>query len=303
MPAPAKTLDTKTQIHTAPLIALSRLAHSLTLHRKTSHTKQSDIRRSAFQGRGMEYDESRIYQPGDDMRHIDWRVTARTGSAHTKVFREERERALFLCVDIRRSMRFATQNKFKSVIAAECAAILAWIATHEGDKVGGLVLHDLGNSEVKPARGRNGPLQLIRHLSQDFVGTHVEKNNICIALSSLIRIVRAGSIVFIISDLHDLNDEATAQIVQLGRRAELFIIHVVDPLEEALPPPGHYTVGNGDEELSFYSGDKQFADTYQTKSQNFYQQLRVITQRQRAQLLRCYTHTDPIVTMRNVFGK
>ncbi|MBY0274525.1 DUF58 domain-containing protein, partial [Candidatus Binatia bacterium] len=97
---------------------------------------------SAFRGRGMEFDETRAYQPGDDVRAIDWRVTARTGRVHTKLFHEERERPVLLLVDQRMHMRFGTRDAFKSVVAARAAATVAWAARDQGDRVGGLIVTD-----------------------------------------------------------------------------------------------------------------------------------------------------------------
>ena len=110
------------------LIALSRPAGGLRLARPTARALQSGQYFSRFKGRGMEFDETRLYTPGDDVRHLDWRVTARTGKAHTKLFREERERPVFLSVDYRASMFFATRGMYKSALAARLAALIAWSA-------------------------------------------------------------------------------------------------------------------------------------------------------------------------------
>ena len=113
---------------------------------------------SRFRGRGMEFDESRIYQPGDDPRNMDWRVTARSGRPHVKLFREKRERPVWLLVDIGPRMRFGTRVAFKSVIAARAAALLAWAAADRGDRVGGMVFDESRSFERRPATRAHGLL-------------------------------------------------------------------------------------------------------------------------------------------------
>ena len=108
---------------------------------------------SRFRGRGVDYAESRIYQPGDDIRQMDWRVTARTGKPHTKVFREERNRPVIVWLDLRRPMLFATRGAFKGVRAAEAAALVAWSAVANGDRLGGLVFSETEHHELRPALG------------------------------------------------------------------------------------------------------------------------------------------------------
>ena len=131
-------IPTPANITTAGLIALSKKSRGLSLKSGLIGALQAGDYQSAFKGRGMEYDESRLYQPGDDIRNIDWRVTARTGKAHTKLFREERERPVHLWVDFRAPMFFATRGKFKAVIAAELAGLFAWTGLRN-DKVIALV--------------------------------------------------------------------------------------------------------------------------------------------------------------------
>jgi len=117
-------------------------------------------------GRGLDFAEVRAYQAGDDVRNMDWNVTARTGIAHTKLFVEERELPCFLMVDMRSSMSFATRGVFKSMQAARLAALLGWCAVASNDRVGGIVFGDNWHHEVKPRSGRSGLMQLIRHIAQ-----------------------------------------------------------------------------------------------------------------------------------------
>ena len=121
--------------------------------------------KSNFRGRGIDFEEVRNYQPGDDIRSIDWRVTARTGTAHTKLFREERERPVLVAVDQRSSMFFGSSHCFKSVLAAQLASLLAWSALDAGDRVGGLVFNDASHREIRPRRSRKTVLALLSQIS------------------------------------------------------------------------------------------------------------------------------------------
>ena len=199
---------------------------------------------SRFRGRGMEFDESRAYQAGDDVRHMDWRVTARAGKPHVKLFREERERPVWLLTDLGPSMRFGTRVAFKSVIAARASGLLAWAAADRGDRVGGLVFDENRHFEQRPAARIRGLLPLLQALAQPprlGTGGH-GLADVVEAAEKLRPLVRPGSLVFLLSDFFGLNPERTAWLAQLGRANELVLVHIHDPLEQSAPPPGLYPV-------------------------------------------------------------
>ena len=148
----------------AGLIRLSGPARAIALDVLRVNSLQTGAYVSHFRGRGMEFDESRPYQPGDDPRSIDWRVTARSTTAYTKLFREERERPVLVVVDLRSTMHFATQGCFKSVNASRAAALLAWSAHHRGDRLGGLIFGDTTHRELKPRMGRLAALRFVHEL-------------------------------------------------------------------------------------------------------------------------------------------
>ncbi|NEV60750.1 DUF58 domain-containing protein [Thiorhodococcus minor] len=199
---------------------------------------------SRFRGRGMEFDESRVYQPGDDPRNMDWRVTARAGTPHVKLFREERERPLWLLVDQGPSMRFGTRVAFKSAIAAQAAALLGWAAVDRGDRVGGLVFDERAHLERRPAARGAGLLPLLDRLA----AAPGEGNGGYAALTEagerLARLVRPGSLVAVVSDFFDLEAGRGSWLTQLGDRGELLLIFVRDPIESQAPPPGRYPVAS-----------------------------------------------------------
>ena len=201
---------------------------------------------SRFRGRGMEFDESRVYQPGDDPRSMDWRVTARSGRPHVKLFREERERPVWLLVDRGASMRFGTRVAFKSVIVARAAALLAWAAADQGDRVGGLVFDETHSYQRQPAVGNRGVLPLLKALSQDpLPGSDAGYASVSRAARFLLGSVRPGSLVFLLSDFAGLDEVDSTWLTQLARGNEVVLIHTFDPLEAAPPPPGRYPVTDG----------------------------------------------------------
>ncbi|MDH5485082.1 MAG: DUF58 domain-containing protein, partial [Gammaproteobacteria bacterium] len=138
----AELADDVTRVRQSTLIGLYRDAQKLPLKPSKIRAHMAGSFLSAFKGRGMEFDESRPYQPGDDIRALDWKVIARTSKPFTKVFREERERPVLLMVDYRRPMFFGTRNAFKSVLAAKAAALLAWSCAQHGDRLGGLIFSE-----------------------------------------------------------------------------------------------------------------------------------------------------------------
>jgi len=258
--------DDIVRVNQSSLIGLNRDARQLPLSSVSIRAQFNGQYLSAFKGRGMEFDESRPYQPGDDIRAMDWRVTARTGKAHSKIFREERERPVLLWVDYRQAMFFGTQQHFKSVLAAKIASLLAWSAAHHGDRLGGLIFSDSGSSnshtELRPARGKSASLHFIKQLAQhpawDEHSQHNSDAQIAAeALARLQRVSKPGSLVFLISDFRNMDELAWSRLSQLGRHSDVVLISIHDPLEEQLPPAGIYKISNGDTELNLNTYNKK----------------------------------------------
>lgn len=217
----------------------------------------SGLHLSKLRGRGIDFEEFRPYQPGDDIRTIDWRVTARTSKPHTKVFREERERPVIIAVDQSSSMFFGSQVAFKSVIAAQAAAIFCWMAIDNGDRAGGLVYSDTHYSLVRPKRSRRSALHLLnqvhefnQRLSQKNLNTLAEREQLgqtglATALAQIRRISKPGSTLYIISDFLSINDQGLQYLSQLSRHNNVVCCLVYDALEENLPVPGFYSITDG----------------------------------------------------------
>jgi len=211
-------------------------------------THQFGTNHSVFRGRGMEFDESRAYQPGDDVRSIDWRVTARTGSLHTKLFHEERERPVLILLDLRSSMRFGTRRQFKSSLACAIAARLAWTGIDGGDRVGGFITAP-GGVQVYPAtRNRSSMLRFLKAVSE--TGRIGEAGDgaetpLHVTIERMRKASRPGTLVFVISDFADFDERCERALKQISLHAHVTNILVHDPLEVALPVNGGQKISDG----------------------------------------------------------
>jgi uncharacterized protein (DUF58 family) len=250
------------------LISLRFGARDLKLGRQRKAFSQlTGPHQTKFRGRGIEFEEVRAYHPGDDVRSIDWRVTARSGKPHTKLFREERERPVMLLVDQSLSMFFGSKNCFKSVTAAHTAALLAWASLQNNDRVGGLVYNGNEHGEVKPKRSARNVLQLL-HRINDFnqrLNRQLSQaaGGIDQALEELRRITRPGSNIFIISDFQGLGEDGIKQLHLLSKHNDISAVRVYDPLEQDLPANGYYSITNGDQRVALYTGDRKLRRRYQ----------------------------------------
>lgn len=226
------------QITLAQLLALNGPAAALDLSsRKRVLTDIGGTHLSGFRGRGMEFEEHRAYQPGDDVRAIDWRVTARTGQTHIKLFREERERPVYLLLDLSPSMFFATRGVFKSVLAAEAIGLLGWAAVANRDRVGGIIVGPNGLREVRPGSGRRGLLRYLNQLALEHQQAAQQSftSELEAALKHVDRLVRSGSVVVLLSDFQNLPISAKPMLQKLASRCELITGMVSDAFERELP--------------------------------------------------------------------
>lgn len=190
---------------------------------------------TSFKGRGMTFSEVRQYQFGDDVRAIDWNVTARYNEPYIKVFEEERELTMMLMVDVSGSESFGTQNSFKKDIVTEIAATMAFSATQNNDKIGLILFSDEIELFIPPKKGRSHVLRIIRELIEFQPKSH--KTNLSQALKFLSGVIKKKAIVFVISDfMTDDNYEQTLKIA--GKKHDLTGIRVYDAREEKMPNLG-----------------------------------------------------------------
>jgi uncharacterized protein (DUF58 family) len=284
------------------MVGLNRYSALIPLHPGMILARQSGHYQSPFKGRGMEFDESRLYQPGDDIRNIDWRVTARTGKTHTKLFREERERPVFLWVDLRAPMFFATRGKFKSVVAARIASLLAWSAEHHGDRIGGVIFSESVHHELKPHRGKIGVLRFINKLAghpawRDPYRQQTDKTALGRELVRLRRVIRPGSMIFLISDFRYMDDADEDQVIRLCKHNDVILVYIHDPLEEALPPAGQYRVSDGQREVSIDTYDGNYQARYHDKFIHHTERLLRLSRLSNVYLISCTTVENPVLVL------
>ena len=220
--------------------------------RQSARSAITGAHASRFRGRGMDYQESRVYQPGDDIRSMDWRVTARSGHAHVKLYQEERERPVVVMIDLGPGMFFATRGAFKSVIAARVAALIGWAAILNGDRIGALLFNG-GHHEIRPQGGQRGVLRLIRELvtatdpglAMDSHAANTETSHLNEALLRLRRVARPGSLVFILSDFYAINEDTRRHLQDLRQHNDIVACQIVDALELEPPAAGRYAISDG----------------------------------------------------------
>lgn len=213
------------------------------IRRRTSF--QSGARDTRTRGRGMEYEESRAYVPGDDVRTMDWRVMARTGKAHSKIFAEEKERRFLLAIDLSASMYFGTRYAFKSWAAAQAAAHIGWLASFAGDRIGGLVVAPDFHNEVRPGKKRSGLLGVFHHLaaaSRIALPPENGASRLNFLLRELHRVVKPGSIIALLSDFIGLDDTSLEILSTLARHNDLSAFWIHDKTEIGAWPQGYYPI-------------------------------------------------------------
>ncbi len=294
----------------AGLIRLNGPARLIALDVLRVNSLQTGAYVSHFRGRGMEFDESRPYQPGDDPRSIDWRVTARSTTAYTKLFREERERPVLVVTDLRENMHFATRGCFKSVNASRAAALLAWAAHHRGDRLGGLIFGDGSHRELKPRLGRQAALRFVHALAEhpDWqrrprVDGDDGETAMTTAMAALRRVARPGSLVVVLSDFAGFGRAAQSYLSSVARHNEVLAVFLSDPVERDLPPPGRYRLVSGDDELAIDTGATRARNDYHAAFEKRVHALDRFCQRYGVHLMPMSTDADPVGSLQAALGR
>ena len=218
---------------------------------------------SVFKGRGMAFSEVREYQPGDDIRLIDWNVTARNGSPFIKIFEEERELTVYLLVDISKSGEFGSQNQLKQEFGAEIASVLGFSAIKNNDKVGLILFSNDIEKYVVPKKGKSHVLRVIRELLYN--EPKGNKTSIKNVLDYLLKVAKRKSVIFLISDFID--DDYWASLKIVNRKHDLIGIRLFDPAEKLLPDLGVIKVRDPESGSSFWIDTSNRAEMEKLKSQ------------------------------------
>lgn len=269
-----------THISLPELVRLQADARALRLPSvRPVRSRQAGLKQSRQRGRGMTFAEVRPYHPGDDIRSIDWRVTARRQSPHTKIHEEERERPVLLIADLGPTLFFASTGAYKQVRCAQLTTLLAWLALRAGDQVGGLVFNEHTLDVVRPARRKKSVLRLLgtlaRHQHQpDSPPSPVDTSNrLDTALAEARRVAHTGSKIFVVSDFMTVSDNTRSLLGALARHNSLTALRIQDPLEKHLPERGRYAVAGPRGPLWFDAANPSFRKAWQEKVTDHEQQL------------------------------
>jgi uncharacterized protein (DUF58 family) len=229
---------------------------------------------SVFKGRGMQFDEVREYMPGDDIRTIDWNVTARTGKPYIKRFVEEREMTVIFAVDLSASGRFGTLDKTKNQLAAEFCAVLAFAAAKNNDKVGLLIFTDQIELFIPPKKGSSHILRLIRELL--YFQTIRRQTNISLGLDYLAMVVRKRAVVFVVSDF--IQTDFKKSLSLLNRRHDCIAVSISDPAEVALPNVGliEFEDAESGEMVNIDTSSRAFRGRYESSAAGRFDELKKV---------------------------
>lgn len=274
---------------------------------KDVHYRQAGNYRSAYLGRGLDFEEVRLYQRGDELRDMDWRTTARTGKPYLKVYREEHQPALHIVVDRGASMRFGTRRQLKVTLAARLAALFAFAAMPSNTCIGG-TLWQPGGFTLQCRNGEEGAMQLVQAasapcppLQQD---THKEAGNFSEMLRGLDALLQRGSRLVLISDFAQLHEQDLPVLLRLASHHDLLAVQAMDRAEETLPNVGmmrFFDVATGRVRL-LDSGSLLVRDTFRQQAAALHQQQHKLFERIGVRLYRCHTDDDIYDLFVKVYG-
>lgn len=289
------------------LLNLANPARQLSLSALRPGRSQTGQHLSKLMGRGMEYAESRLYQAGDDIRTIDWKVTARAGRAHTKLFTVEKERHVLVWGDMRSSMYFATKGILKCVQAALILGYVAWNAVQAGNRLGGMLFNDHGHIEFRPFLGKKGLFPLLQAIADR---AHIQarpamaQSNSSIldqSIANLVRVAPPGSLLFLVSDFRHLSEYGQELLTQASRHCDICLCMIYDPLEAALPKKGLYPVTDGTTKLEISTYHKSALQKYKDQFLERKNKVKSLSRQRHIYFLECSTEDDCFDILRQTF--
>lgn len=232
--------------------------------KKTSSLLAGDVK-SAFKGRGLEFEEIRAYAFGDDVRDMDWRVTARRNEPYIKVFQEERDREIYVLLDFSATMVFGTKKELKSVFAAKVGALIGWIALENHDRFGCIIYDGEQNYVYKAKSGLKNLLAIFKTISQmsEKILSEQKYGNFGKALKIAEKTIKSQSNIFILSDFSNFDANTRNALFALAKKSELYMLAVSDILEINPPKSGEYLAEYGGKRLVFSTYNHDFIENYQ----------------------------------------
>ena len=291
---------------------LVRLQHKSSgfsfLPRQPVHSILSGRHASKLRGRGLNFEELRDYLPGDDTRNIDWKVTARTGTPHVRVYTEEKDRSVWLLIDQRVSMFFGSQQRMKSVVAAEVAAISAWRVLSVGDRVGALIFDDTEVSVIPPHRSRERVMQILKQvvnknhqLSADS-DVKPDPDKLNEAFKQVSTLARHDCLVCLITDADGINAETRRHITRLSEHNDVLTALIYDPLEKDLPSAGRLRFADNEGQLEADTSNRKLQSGFQEAFEKKLERIETASRRFSIPVIALDTNRPVPEQMRDAFG-
>ena len=283
------------------LVALKSSAEALDLLTVARHpARRNGHWQTRVQGRGMTFAEVREYRAGDDMRSVDWRVTARTGQLHTRLYSEERERPVLLAADLRSPMLFGSRWRLKAPLACGALAMLGWAACAQGDRIGAALLGDHQHQLLRPAKGSRAMLNIAGHLVEAAKALTDPSASYSSTLYQLLQqlqfVAVPGGQLFLASDFHDLDDACLDLLLLLSRHQQLTLVWLNDPLERQLQQAEGLWVTDGERR-------QRLAKTTTRSLELRQQQLQQLAEKTGIELLSLATDKPLIDTLQWRYGR
>ena len=279
------------------------------LPRQPIHSILSGRHASRLRGRGLNFEELRGYLPGDDIRSVDWKATARVRKPHVRVYTEERDRPVWLLVNQRQSMFFGSQVNMKSVTAAEAAALGAWRVLKAGDRVGAIVFNDTEIIKIPPLRSQKQVMLILRAIVK--LNHQLHANSTIPAkpglLNTVIRqllpLAKHDCLVCLIGDGSGVDEETPKYITQLNAHNDLLSLFVYDPLEKELPKAGWLRIADGEQRLGFQSDDARLGQDFTEDFRKRLQHMEDLSRKSTMPLLPISTITPVSDQVRGLIGQ
>jgi uncharacterized protein (DUF58 family) len=264
-----KPTESGIEVTVKELIDLRSAVINHPLTGKNKWLKLSGQKLTRTRGRGLEFEANREYQAGDDIRSMAWRVTARSMKPHIKVYNEEKERPVWLAVDLSPSLYFGTRRMFKSVSSIKQAAALGWAHLSKRERIGAVIAADQKMQIYKPKSSEQDFLAILNSLakSSSLLPAFGEANYLHNLLTALLQQARSGNLIFIMSDFFNFDEENQKLIAHLAERAQVVMTFVYDPFEAEAPPPHQYVLTNGQQRALFNMENGQSRAHYQQQFQ------------------------------------
>ncbi len=274
------------------LLALRYYATKIDLfNRKRVNQIKSGSNLSHARGRGMDFEEVRAYQPYDDIRLIHWSLTARLGKPYTKIYKEERERAVYLLINQSQSMKFGTKVCFKNVLAAKLAAIFGFATLNCNDQIGGIIFNDQNAEFIKPNRSRKSLLQMLNTLSN---ANAIKSNNggLDNTLKFMLQRAQSGSTIIVISDFYNFTNDTDAYLKLLAQKSQVINVLVYDQLEEKLPGNGQFNFSDNGKKFLQINWGKKSNELYAKDFSEKIEKLETLSRKNNMQFIKVATNDD-----------